>query len=131
MTGNSDSSFRKWEIPKPLDGSGPSSGRLTLKGRAVVEKLHKGNRGGRRDGSNVKGTIVWGVGVLPCASLSLEARGHTAEPFCRDHTIVTSDSLGSVTFWDGSSMAQKQHFPAHKADGMCLVIGPVNQVLRG
>ena len=43
-----------------------------------------------------------------------------------DHTIVTSDSLGSVTFWDGASMAQKQHFQAHKADGMCLLIGPVS-----
>jgi hypothetical protein len=43
-----------------------------------------------------------------------------------DHTIVTSDSLGSVTFWDGASMAQKQHFSAHKADGMCLLVGPVS-----
>lgn len=46
-----------------------------------------------------------------------------------DHTIVTSDSLGSVTFWDGASMAQKQSFQAHKADGMCLVIGPVSPKL--
>jgi hypothetical protein len=46
-----------------------------------------------------------------------------------DHTIVTSDSLGSVTFWDGASMAQKQHFQAHKADGMCLLIGPVSPLL--
>ena len=44
----------------------------------------------------------------------------------RDHTIVTSDSLGSVTFWDGASLAQKQTFQAHKADGMCLLIGPVS-----
>lgn len=41
-----------------------------------------------------------------------------------DGTIVTSDSLGSVTFWDPSSMAQRQSFRSHKADGMCLVIGP-------
>jgi hypothetical protein len=27
-------------------------------------------------------------------------------------------------------MAQKQHFQAHKADGMCLLIGPVSPVLR-
>jgi len=46
-----------------------------------------------------------------------------------DHTIVTSDSLGSVTFWDGASMAQKQHFSAHKADGMCLLIGPVSYIV--
>jgi len=26
-------------------------------------------------------------------------------------------------------MAQKQHFQAHKADGMCLLIGPVSPVL--
>nr|XP_019007732.1 uncharacterized protein I206_07366 [Kwoniella pini CBS 10737]OCF46513.1 hypothetical protein I206_07366 [Kwoniella pini CBS 10737] len=84
ITGNSDSSFRKWELPPPLDPSKPSqSNRITL-----------------------KSTIVWGVGVLP------------------DHNFVTSDSLGNVTFWDGQSMAQKQMFRAHKADGMCLTIGP-------
>jgi hypothetical protein len=43
-----------------------------------------------------------------------------------DHTIVSSDSLGSVTFWDGTSLAQKQSFQAHKADGMCMAIGPVS-----
>lgn len=43
----------------------------------------------------------------------------------RDHTIVTSDSLGSVTFWDGASFAQRQTFSAHSADGMCLTVGPV------
>ncbi|WWD07161.1 hypothetical protein V865_005258 [Kwoniella europaea PYCC6329] len=82
ITGNSDSSFRKWELPPP---------------------------GGKKAGTaagNQRGTIVWGVGVLP------------------DHNFVTSDSLGNVTFWDGQSMAQQQHFRAHKADGMCLTIGP-------
>ena len=44
----------------------------------------------------------------------------------RGHTIVTSDSLGSVTFWDGVSLAQKQTFRSHKADGMCMSIGPVS-----
>jgi hypothetical protein len=47
-----------------------------------------------------------------------------------DHTIVTSDSLGSVTFWDGASLAQKQTFRSHKADGMCLAIGPVRPLLH-
>ncbi|OCF56068.1 hypothetical protein L486_06009 [Kwoniella mangroviensis CBS 10435] len=82
ITGNSDSSLRKWELPPP---------------------------GGKKAGTpagNQRGTIVWGVGVLP------------------DHNFVTSDSLGNVTFWDGQSMAQQQHFRAHKADGMCLTIGP-------
>lgn len=45
---------------------------------------------------------------------------------CRDHSIVSSDSLGNVVFWDGASLAQKQGFTAHKADAMCLVIGPVS-----
>ncbi|OCF35969.1 hypothetical protein I316_02464 [Kwoniella heveanensis BCC8398] len=87
ITGNSDSSFRRWELPPPLDPSRSGPNRVTLKSRS-------------------KGTIVWGVGVLP------------------DHNFVTSDSLGNVTFWDGASMAQKQNFRAHKADGMCLTVGP-------
>jgi len=41
-----------------------------------------------------------------------------------DGTIVTSDSLGSVTFWDPATMSQRQSFRAHKADGMCMAIGP-------
>ncbi|WVR08787.1 hypothetical protein IAU60_005845 [Kwoniella sp. DSM 27419] len=107
ITGNSDSSFRKWEIPPPLDPSKPGLNRVVLKSRAVVEKVNKAGRGGKKgpQGSQ-KGTIVWGVGVLP------------------DHNFVTSDSLGNVTFWDGASMAQKQNFRAHKADGICLTIGP-------
>mgnify|MGYP002718980361 FL=1 len=44
----------------------------------------------------------------------------------RDHTIVSSDSLGSVTFWDGKSQAQLQTFQAHVADALCLTIGPVS-----
>ncbi|ORY26812.1 WD40-repeat-containing domain protein [Naematelia encephala] len=99
VTGNSDSSFRKWEIPAPNDGSKSGGvGRVTIKGRSVLDKVKKNGKG--------KGTIVWGVGVLP------------------NHTIITSDSLGSVTFWDGASMAQRQSFRAHKADAMCMVIGP-------
>ncbi|KAK4688303.1 U3 small nucleolar RNA-associated protein 4, partial [Tremellales sp. Uapishka_1] len=106
VTGNSDSSFRKWELPAP-GSEAQGHARVLLKSRAVVEKVQKANRGGKKGGgANQKGTIVWGVGVLP------------------DHTIVTSDSLGSVTFWDGATMSQKQSFAAHKADGMCLVVGP-------
>ncbi|RSH87122.1 U3 small nucleolar RNA-associated protein [Saitozyma podzolica] len=107
VTGNSDSSFRKWEISPP-DPTRPGAGRVGLRGRAVVEKL--GKRANKK-ATQAKGTIVWGVGVLP------------------DHTIVTSDSLGSVTFWDGATLAQKQHFSAHKADGMCLLIGPSGRVI--
>jgi hypothetical protein len=59
------------------------------------------------------------------AAATCYATSHEYRLTCSDHTIVTSDSLGSVTFWDGASMAQKQTFSAHKADGMCLTIGPV------
>ncbi|BEJ03180.1 hypothetical protein CcaverHIS641_0103550 [Cutaneotrichosporon cavernicola] len=97
LTGNSDSSFRRWELPVPTGGGG---GRVQIKGRAVVEKIAKGKKGSH------KGTIVWGVGVLP------------------DGTFVTSDSLGTVAFWDPATMAQRQSFRPHKADGMCLTIGP-------
>jgi hypothetical protein len=38
------------------------AGKVILKSRAVVEKL--GKRGGKK-ASSQKGTIVWGVGVLP------------------------------------------------------------------
>ncbi|TXT12946.1 hypothetical protein VHUM_01347 [Vanrija humicola] len=100
VTGNSDSSFRRWELPLP-SAAGTTQGRVTLKSRAVVEKVGKGSKKGAH-----KGTIVWGVGVLP------------------DSSIVTSDSLGNVTFWDSNTMAQRQSFRSHKADGMSLIIGP-------
>lgn len=58
ITGNSDSSFRRWDLPPP-SAAGTPSGRVTLKSRAVVEKVSKGKKAGQ------KGTIVWGVGVLP------------------------------------------------------------------
>lgn len=101
VTGNSDSSFRKFDLPPSTATSGSASGngRVTLSGRSVVEKQSKGSK------KNGKGTIVWGVSVLP------------------DHTIVTADSLGSVGFWDGASLAQKQIFRAHKADAMCMTMG--------
>ncbi|KAK8850731.1 hypothetical protein IAR55_004651 [Kwoniella newhampshirensis] len=107
ITGNSDSSFRKWEIPPPLNPSRSGLNRVVLKARSVVEKVGKPGRGGKKSATGMqKATIVWGVGVLP------------------DNNIVTSDSLGNVTFWDGASLAQKQNFRAHKADGMCMTIGP-------
>ncbi|ODN79167.1 hypothetical protein L198_07917 [Cryptococcus wingfieldii CBS 7118] len=87
VTGNSDSSWRRWEIPPPNDGSRIGPSRVLLKGRA-------------------KATIVWNVGVLP------------------DNSVVTTDSLGSITFWDPITLAQKQTFRAHKADIMALTIGP-------
>lgn len=58
ITGNSDSSFRRWDLPPP-SSAGTPSGRVILKSRAVVEKVNKGKKSGQ------KGTIVWGVGVLP------------------------------------------------------------------
>lgn len=64
VTGNSDSSIRKWEISPP-DPNRPGAGRLVLRGRAVVEKLARSGKGGRKAVGNQKGTIVWGVGVLP------------------------------------------------------------------
>lgn len=65
ITGNSDSSIRKWDLPSPAE-SGRSIGRVTLKSRAVVEKVQKNGRGaGKKSHGNQKGTIVWGVGVLP------------------------------------------------------------------
>ncbi|WVQ86293.1 hypothetical protein IAT38_008462 [Cryptococcus sp. DSM 104549] len=109
VTGNSDSSWRKWEIPAPQDGSRQGGNRVLLKSRAVVEKVQKAGRGGKKAtgaAGGQKATIVWGVGILP------------------DNTVVTSDSLGNVTFWDAASMSQKQNFRAHKADGMCMTIGP-------
>lgn len=66
ITGNSDSSFRRYDLPPPLSGSsagagaGGAGGRVSIKSRAVVEKI------GKVKGKKVnKGTIVWGVAVLP------------------------------------------------------------------
>ncbi|OWT36156.1 U3 small nucleolar RNA-associated protein 4 [Cryptococcus neoformans] len=109
VTGNSDSSWRIWEIPAPADGSRQGPNRVVLKGRAVVEKVQKAGRGGRKAAGGVGGqkqTIVWSIGILP------------------DGTVATTDSLGSLIFWDPLSLAQRQHFRAHKADAMCLAIGP-------
>jgi U3 small nucleolar RNA-associated protein 4 len=63
ITGNSDSSFRRYDIPEPQDGSrgGGVLGRVSIKSRAVVEKV--GKMKGKKSAS--KGTIVWGVAVLP------------------------------------------------------------------
>jgi U3 small nucleolar RNA-associated protein 4 len=62
ITGNSDSSFRKWELPVfGIGGGDARQGRVLLKSRAVVEKI--GKIKGKRVAN--KGTIVWGVGVLP------------------------------------------------------------------
>ena len=63
VTGNSDSSLRKWELPSPLEAGRPV-GRVTLKARAVVEKVQKKGRGAQKSHGSQKGTIVWGVGVL-------------------------------------------------------------------
>ncbi len=60
----------------------------------------------RKDSGRDRSTIVWSTAVL------------------NDHTIITTDSLGFVTFWDGRSLAVVQTFQAHKADAQCLVIGP-------
>jgi hypothetical protein len=45
-----------------------------------------------------------------------------------DGTIISADSLGQVTFWDGKSLAQIKSFKAHAADALCLVISPVSAV---
>ena len=44
-----------------------------------------------------------------------------------DGTIISADSLGQVTFWDGKSLAQIKSFKAHAADALCLVISPVSR----
>jgi len=62
VTGNSDSSFRKWEIPSTSEDGSRALGRLMLKSRGVMEKVRLQQKNGKRGG---KGTIVWGVGVLP------------------------------------------------------------------
>lgn len=62
VTGNSDSSFRKWDIPQEssVGGGRAGQGRVTIRSRAVVEKIGK-----VRGKKSNKGTIVWGIAVLP------------------------------------------------------------------
>lgn len=64
ITGHSDSSFRKWELPLPTELGRPGI-RVSLRARAVVEKVQKNGRGGKKVHGSQKGTIVWGVAVLP------------------------------------------------------------------
>lgn len=87
VTGNSDSSLRKWNV---------STGRLF--GRMSVSKIIK------KKGTPAKGNIVWAVGVL------------------NDHTIISCDSVGNVTFWDGRALTPNQVIKAHSADAMCIAI---------
>lgn len=91
VTGNSDSSVRKWNV---------GNGRLIS--RMLVNKLGKK----RGQSAPARGNIVWAVAVLS------------------DHTIISADSLGEVTFWDGRSMAPSQTLKGHLADAMCLAVGP-------
>lgn len=62
VTGNSDSSFRKWDIPQEsgTGGGRAGQGRVTIRSRAVVEKIGK-----VKGKKSHKGTIVWGIAVLP------------------------------------------------------------------
>ncbi|CAK1556292.1 unnamed protein product [Leptosia nina] len=48
--------------------------------------------------------IVWDIGILS------------------DNTIVSGDSLGRLTFWDGNTGDQVESFLSHKADILSLVI---------
>lgn len=91
VTGNSDSSVRKWNV---------GNGRLIS--RMLVNKVAKK----RGQSAPARGNIVWAVAVLS------------------DHTIISADALGDVTFWDGRSMAPSQTLKAHLADAMCLAVGP-------
>jgi U3 small nucleolar RNA-associated protein 4 len=52
-------------------------------------------------------TLVWAVAVLS------------------DHTIISGDSMGVVKFWDGVMGTQLQSHKAHKADVLCMTVGPV------
>lgn len=110
-------------------GDTPTSGSQSL--RTGAGKGDNQGEGGGREGCESEGQeeesegddrlerrcAPVGVMRLPEKSMLMAAS---------DHTIVTSDSLGSVTFWDGASLAQKQTFRSHKADGMCMAIGPVS-----
>lgn len=47
----------------------------------------------------------------------------------RDGTIVSGDSLGMVSFWDGVTSTQLQTFTAHGADVLTIAIGPLGDSL--
>lgn len=107
VTGCADSTVRKWDV---------RSGRCLY--RMTTDKI----RGEQ--------TLVWCISVLKCVFTSHPSRianlvltvsfvhGYS------DRTIVSGDSMGLVKFWDGKMGTQLQSIQAHKADVLCLTVGP-------
>ncbi|KAJ3162842.1 U3 small nucleolar RNA-associated protein 4 [Geranomyces michiganensis] len=87
-----------------------SSGHYVVTGGAdsCIRKMdtRTGRTAERLTTTTVKGeeTIVWDVKLLP------------------DHTIVSGDSTGHVTFWDWKSGTQIKELRAHGADVLCIAV---------
>lgn len=75
---------------------------------ATGHAIHRMTTG--RSKSNTE-TIVWCVSVL------------------NDLTIVSGDSRGKLTFWDGKMGAQLESYPSHKADILSVVVSEDEQTL--
>ena len=56
-------------------------------------------------------TLVWAVGVFS------------------NHAIISGDSMGNVKFWDGNMGTQLCSIRAHRADVLCLAIGPASALI--
>ena len=65
----------------------------------------------------------WGVEVSIIQQLPQKQRADRGDH--SDHTVISGDSMGAVTFWDGGSLAQIKSFQSHAADAQCMAIGPV------
>ncbi|KAJ3206882.1 U3 small nucleolar RNA-associated protein [Dinochytrium kinnereticum] len=63
------------------------------------------------DTANHEETLVWAITYLP------------------DGTLVSGDSLGTVTFWDGHSRTIKRSLRPHAADVLCLAVGEKGDVI--
>src|SRR6516162_10492513 len=90
-----------------------------------MSRLEGSSKGWRRTKHVVNGLSSGPLVFLGESMLPLLLSGRFIPATCRDGTIISGDSLGMVKFWDSRTCTQIHSFQGHKADVLCLSVGPV------